>query len=83
MYLYCSVYSSCYAVITRRHIRCFVTDGKHVNNSKSLARQLLGKWVPLEPVSKLGISNNIKIGGLLDNVFSVRSVQSCYKEEFS
>jgi hypothetical protein len=57
--------------------------GKHINNTTAIARQLLGKRVPSEPVSKLRIINYTKIGGLLDTVFSVRSVQSCYKEEFS
>jgi hypothetical protein len=27
-------------------VRCLVTAGKHVNNTRALARQLLGKCVP-------------------------------------
>jgi hypothetical protein len=26
---------------------CLVTAGKHVSNTRSIARQLLGKWVPM------------------------------------
>jgi hypothetical protein len=36
----------CYARITRRDVRCFVTAYKHVNNIRPIARQLLGKRVP-------------------------------------
>jgi hypothetical protein len=43
---YCSVYSCCYATIARRNMRCLVTAGKHVNNTRAIARQLLGKRVP-------------------------------------
>jgi hypothetical protein len=25
--------------------RCFATTGKHANNTRAIARQLLGKWV--------------------------------------
>jgi hypothetical protein len=27
-------------------MRCLVTVGKHVNNTRAIARKLLGKWVP-------------------------------------
>jgi hypothetical protein len=27
-------------------MRCLVTVGKHINNTRAIARQLLGKWVP-------------------------------------
>jgi hypothetical protein len=27
-------------------MRCLVTAGKHVSNSRAIAGQLLGKWVP-------------------------------------
>jgi hypothetical protein len=41
------VYSCCYATIARRNTRCFVTAGKHVNNTHAIARQLLSKRVPV------------------------------------
>jgi hypothetical protein len=44
--IYCSVYSCCYATIARRNLRCLVTTGKHANNTRPIARQLLGKSVP-------------------------------------
>jgi hypothetical protein len=43
---YCSVYSCCYATIARTKIRCLVTLGKHVKNTRAVARQLLGERVP-------------------------------------
>jgi hypothetical protein len=33
-------------MIARRSIRCLVTAGKHVNNTRAIASQLLGKQVP-------------------------------------
>jgi hypothetical protein len=33
-------------MITRRNMRCLVTAGKHVNNTRAIAWQLLGKRVP-------------------------------------
>jgi hypothetical protein len=42
------MHSCCYAVIARRNMRCLVTAGKHVNNTRAIARQLLGKQVPAE-----------------------------------
>jgi hypothetical protein len=47
-YIYFSMYICCYATIARRNIRCLVTAGKHVNNTRAIARQLLGKRVPTE-----------------------------------
>jgi hypothetical protein len=26
---------------------CFLTAGKHINNTQAIARQLLSKWVPM------------------------------------
>jgi hypothetical protein len=58
----------------------------------SIARQRLGKYIPAamnthssikEPVSKQRIGKQTKEGVLLEMVFSVRSVQNCYKEDFS
>jgi hypothetical protein len=58
----------------------------------SITRQLLGKYIPAatnthgaieEPVSKQRIGKHTTIGVLLETVFSVRSLQSSYKEEFS
>jgi hypothetical protein len=43
---YCSVYSCCYATITRRNMRCLVTAGKHINNTRIIARQMLGERIP-------------------------------------
>jgi hypothetical protein len=48
---YCSVYSCCYATIARRNMRCLVKAGKHVNDTRAVARQLLDKCVPAETVS--------------------------------
>jgi hypothetical protein len=42
----CSVQYRCYATIARRNIRCLVTAGKHANNTRAIASQLLGKRVP-------------------------------------
>jgi hypothetical protein len=39
------MYSCCYATIAGRNLRCLVTAGKHVNNTRAIARQLLGKRV--------------------------------------
>jgi hypothetical protein len=33
-------------MIVRRNTRCLVTTGKHVNNARAMARQLLSKRVP-------------------------------------
>jgi hypothetical protein len=33
-------------MIARRNMHCLVTASKHVNNTWTIARQLLGKWVP-------------------------------------
>jgi hypothetical protein len=44
--IYCSVYGCCYSTIARRNMRCFVTTGKHVNDIRAIARQLLCKRVP-------------------------------------
>jgi hypothetical protein len=41
-----SVSSCCYATIARRNMRCLVTAGKNVNNTRAIDRQLLGKRVP-------------------------------------
>jgi hypothetical protein len=41
------MYNCCYATIARRNKRCLVTAGKHVNNTWAIARQLLGKRVPV------------------------------------
>jgi hypothetical protein len=34
------------ATIERRNMRCLVTAGKYVNNTRAITRQLLGKRVP-------------------------------------
>jgi hypothetical protein len=39
-------------------MRCFVTVGKHVNNNRAIARQLLGKRVPAATVEVLLDYNN-------------------------
>jgi hypothetical protein len=63
--------------------------GKHVKNTRAIARQLLSKQVPAKTNKHL---NNIRaivhgqppmttIEKLLETVFSVRSVQCGYKEE--
>jgi hypothetical protein len=58
----------------------------------SIARQRLGKHISAvtntdatieEHVSKQRISKHTAIGVLLERVFSIRSLQSGYKEEFS
>jgi hypothetical protein len=38
-------------MISKRNIRCLATVGKHFNNNGAIARQLLGKRVPVETVS--------------------------------
>jgi hypothetical protein len=40
------MYYHCYATIARGNMSCLVTAGKHVNNTRAIARQLLGKRVP-------------------------------------
>jgi hypothetical protein len=40
------VYSWWYVTIARRNMRCLVTAGKHVNNTRAIARQLHCKRVP-------------------------------------
>jgi hypothetical protein len=61
-------------------------------NETHIARQRLGKHILAttdkhatmeEPVSKQRIGKHTTIGVLLDTVFSIRSLQSGYKEEFS
>jgi hypothetical protein len=62
------------------------------SEERSIVRQRLGKHIPAatnthatieEPVSKQPIGKHRKIGVLQETVFSVRFVQSGYKEEFS
>jgi hypothetical protein len=43
----CSLYICCYATIARRNMRCLVTTSKYVSNTSTVARQLLGKRVPV------------------------------------
>jgi hypothetical protein len=45
-FIYCNVYSCCYATTARRNTRCIVTAAKHVNNIQAIARQMFGKRVP-------------------------------------
>jgi hypothetical protein len=40
------VYSCCYATIAGMNMRCLVTASKHINNTRAIARQVLGKRVP-------------------------------------
>jgi hypothetical protein len=44
---FCSVYSysCCHVTIARKNMRCLVTAGKHVSNTRVIARQMLGKRV--------------------------------------
>jgi hypothetical protein len=44
-FIYCNVYSWCYATNSRKNMRCLVMARKHVNNIRAIARQLLGKRV--------------------------------------
>jgi hypothetical protein len=62
---YCSVWYRCYATITRRNMRCLVTDGKHVNNIRANARQ------PPITITEKG----------LEAVFSVGSAPRLYSED--
>jgi hypothetical protein len=39
------MYYRCYATVSRGNIRCLITAGKHANNTRVIARQLLGKQV--------------------------------------
>jgi hypothetical protein len=40
-------------MIARRNMRCLVTAVKHVNNTRAIARQLLGERVPAATVEVL------------------------------
>jgi hypothetical protein len=55
----------CYVTIARRNMLCLVTAGKHVNDTRAIARQ--------PPVTA--------IEGLLEVVFSVGSVKRLYSED--
>jgi hypothetical protein len=50
-------------------MRCLVTAGKHVNNTRAMARQLLGKWVLAATVEVLLDCNK------RNGVFSVVSAE--------
>jgi hypothetical protein len=63
--MYCCVYSCCYANIVRRDMRCLITAGKHVNDTRDIARQ--------QPI--------ITIEKLLEAVFSVGSAPRLCSED--
>jgi hypothetical protein len=47
IHTYCNVYHRFYATIASGNMRCLITAGKHVNDTRAIARQLLGKRVPV------------------------------------
>jgi hypothetical protein len=82
------MYSRCYPIGKYTTTVSEQRLGKHVKNTRAIARQLLGKQVPAETNKHV---NNIRaiarqpsmttIEELLETVFSVRSVQNGYKED--
>jgi hypothetical protein len=75
--LYCSVYSCCYATIARRNMHFLVTAGKHVNNNRAFARQLVGKCVPTATGTHATVELLLPI--TMKMVISMCFLPKCYK----
>jgi hypothetical protein len=59
-------------------MRCLVTAGKHVNNTRAIARQLLGKQSPQQRIRMQQSRYCWTI--TVETVFSVWFVLKCYKQ---
>jgi hypothetical protein len=55
-------------------MRCFVTAGKHDDNTRAIARQLLGKWVPA------ATDTHTTVEVLLETVFYMWFVPKYYTQ---
>jgi hypothetical protein len=71
------MYNYCYATIARRKMRCLVTAGKYVNNTRAIARQLFGKRVPVAADTQQRPSYCWTI--TMETIFFMWFVPKCYK----